>query len=332
MRFLLSPQDKGSEKVTARPASCGNDTLEHDNMKIIGSALLLVLIAVDLRANEPDMPATVKKGAKLVELYSTNAFFEGPVWHPASGKLYCTLHKGKTNQILRLDAPGKVTVWMDKSEGVGGMFQLPDGRLLATQAYGHRLLSFAVTNDGPKDMKVLHHNPKWNQPNDLCRVPNGDVYFTDPDFKNRKTSAVYRWSKGKVTKVLEDMAVTNGIIASLDGKTLYVSDSHRKHWRSYPIKADGTLGKGKLFFDPKTENKADPDGMSIDEKGNVYCTGRGGVWVVNPEGKALGFIKAPVFISNVTLGGADGKTLFLVGQGKVFSIQLNVRCASFARK
>lgn len=284
------------------------------------------------RAQVPPTPSTVAEGAELVELYSADAFFEGPVWHPGTGKLYFTLHKGTTNQILRLDAPGKVTVWMDDSEGVGGMFQSPDGRLFATQAYGHRLLSFAVGDDGPQDIKVLHHNPKWNQPNDLCRTPSGDIYFTDPDFKNRKTSAVYRWSKGEVTKVLDDMAITNGIIASLDGKTLYVSDSHRKHWRAYPIQEDGSVGEGRLFFDPDTDSKSSPDGMSIDEHGNVYCTGRGGVWVVNPQGKPLGLIETETFISNVTLGGKDQKTLFLVGSGKVFSIQLNVRCAPFARR
>jgi gluconolactonase len=306
-------------------------------MKILARSLLVAALvagasSVDAaRGDEPGMPSTVAKDAQLVELYAADAFFEGPVWHPGTGKLFFTLHKGSTNQVLRLDAPGKVTVWMDKSEGVGGMFQSPDGRILATQAYGHRLLSFAVGEAGPEDVKVLHHEPKWNQPNDLCRVPGGDVYFTDPDFKNRKTSAVYRWSNGEASKVLDDMAVPNGIAASLDGNTLYVSDSHHKHWRAYPVRDDGTAGEGRVFFDPATDNRSNPDGMSIDEHGNLYFTGRGGVWVVDPRGKALGLIKTPTFISNVTLGGADGKTLYLVGSGKVYSIQLSVRCAPFAR-
>ncbi len=294
--------------------------------------LLFYLAAISQAADtKTDMPSVVADGAKLVELYAEDAFFEGPVWHPGTSKLYFTKHKGKANQVLRLDAPGKVTVWMDNSEGVGGMFQSPDSGLFATQAYGHRLLQFNVGKDGPTDLKVLYHDNKLHQPNDLCRTSDGKIYFTDPDFGNKESSTVYLYADGKVIKVIDDMAVTNGIIASLDGKTLYVSDSHRKQWRAYPIRRDGTVDEGRVFFEPDTQNTSDPDGMSIDERGNVYCTGRGGVWVVSSAGDSLGLIQTPVFISNVTLGGADGKTLYLVGAGKVFSLQLNVRCAEFAR-
>ena len=296
---------------------------------VLVSVLLLLLTAV-ANAEDPGLPMTVAPGAKLVELYATDAFFEGPVWHHKSQKLFFTLHKGKTQQVLRLDAPGKVFVWMDESKGIGGMFPAPEDRLFATESIGHRLVNFAVAADGPVDLKVLHHNKSWNQPNDLCRTLRGDIYFTDPDFQKRKTSAVYLWSKGKVAKVIDDMPVPNGIIASLDGKTLYVADSHKKHWRSYPINQDGSVDKGRVFFNPDTDNDASPDGMSIDEHGNLYFTGRGGVWVVTPKGKPLGLIKTPMFASNCTLGGKNNKMLFIVGSGKVLSIQLQVRSAPFA--
>lgn len=298
---------------------------------------MLPFVLSCLFAADPGWPDTVVPEAKLVELYSADSFFEGPVWHPASGKLYFTWHKGKTNQVMRLDEPGQASVWMKDSEGIGSMIQGPNGRLFATQAYGHRLLDFAVGADGPTDTKVLHHQPQWHQPNDLARTPRGDLYFTDPDFANKKTSAVYRWSpdaaeKGTVTKVADDLAVPNGIVASLDGKTLYVSDSFRKHWRSYPIRDDGTLGPGRVFFEPDTDHKSDPDGMAIDENGNLYCSGRGGLWVVAPDGRPRGFVKTPVFISNVELGGPDERTLFLVGSGKVYSLALTVRCPPYARR
>jgi gluconolactonase len=296
----------------------------------IAVALVLVFPAALSRADEPaaGMPAVVAEGAKLVEIYSEDAFFEGPVWR--RGALYFTKHKGRTNQVLRLDAPGETTVWIDNSEGIGGLFPDPDGGLFATQAYGHRLLRFNVSDRGPTDWEVLYHDPALHQPNDLCRTPDGKIYFTDPDFTEKKSSAVYLYNRGKVSRVIDDMAVPNGIIASLDGKTLYVSDSHRKHWRAYPILKDGRVGPGRVFFEPDTQNMADPDGMSIDEQGNLYGAGRGGVWVVSPEGKSLGLIRTPVFISNVALGGEDGRTLFLVGAGKVFSLQLNVRSAAFS--
>ena len=125
------------------------------------------------------------------------------------------------------------------------------------------------------------------------------------------------------------MPLPNGVIASNDGKTLYVGDSHEKLWRSFPIKANGTVGEGKVFFNPETKRQDSPDGMSIDAEGNLYLSGRGGVWVASPQGKSLGLIPVPVFCSNVTFGGADGKTLFLTCSNKVYSLKMNVKGAQF---
>jgi gluconolactonase len=126
------------------------------------------------------------------------------------------------------------------------------------------------------------------------------------------------------------MTLPNGIIVSLDGKTLYVSDSGQKNWRVYPIKADGTVGEGKVFFKPETGAKGDPDGMTIDEEGNLYCTGCGGVWFLKPDGK--GGYAAPACLipfkdltSNVAFGGDDGKTLYITCGDKVYSIAMTVR-------
>lgn len=271
-------------------------------------------------------PSTVAKGAKLVEVYSDPRFFEGPTADPKTGKLYFTAFGKDNQQILRLDAPGKVTVWLDKTEGVNGTFLSKDGWLLGAQAYGHRVMKYRFGKNGPAESKVLLFDTTLHQPNDVCQTPNGDIYFSDPDFKNRKTSAVYHLApNGKTTKVVSDMPVPNGVITSLDGKTLYVGDSHDMLWRSYPIRADGTVGPGKVFFHPKDAKKAAPDGMAIDEKGNLYFSGRGGVWVVQPDGKPLGLIPIPEFCSNAGFGGKDGKTLYLTCSKKVYSLKMNVR-------
>lgn len=288
--------------------------------------LLVALLAAPVTAAE--LPSTVSKGATLVEVFSSAAFHEGPTWDPATGKLYFTAFFGgeKPNQqIIRLDAPGKGTVWLDKSEGVNGTWLSLDGRLLGAQAYGHRLISYSFGPKGPADAKTLAINTKWHQPNDVCQAPNGNIYFTDPDFANQKTSKVYLLkSDGKATVIIDDTPVPNGLITSNDGKVLYVGDSHRKMWRSYPILANGTTGPGKDFFDPGTKNMSAPDGMTIDAKGNLYFTGRGGVWVASPAGKPVGFIPTKEFCANVTFGGADGKTLYLTCNTKVYSLAMNV--------
>ena len=282
-------------------------------------------------------PATVAEGAKLISVYHDDRFFEGPVWDPKTGKLFFTAfgQPKENTQILRLDGPEKVTVWFDKTEGVNGMYLANDGRLLGAQAFGHRVLSMAIGETGPADTKVLLFDDKLHQPNDVAQSPNGDVYFTDPDFDKRETSAVYVLTvKGEVKKIIQDMRVPNGLKVANDGRRLYVADDGPKNWRVYAIQPDGTVGPGRVFFDPPVpmEKRIDPDGMSIDEHGNLYLSGSGGVWVVDKFGDSLGLIPIPEFCSNVTFGGPEGKTLYLTCSKQVYSLAMNVKGGQFTRK
>ncbi|MCY2966890.1 MAG: SMP-30/gluconolactonase/LRE family protein [Planctomycetota bacterium] len=288
------------------------------------------------RGQAGPLPSTVADGAKLVSIYSDPRFFEGPVWDNVSGKLYFTAFgKEKTDtQILRLDAPGKVTVWADKTEGVNGMALGNDGRLIGAQAFGHRIVSYQIGHDGPVDPRVLLFNDKLHQPNDVAQAPNGDIYFTDPDFDKQKTSAVYLLlADGKVKKIIEDMQVTNGLKVSNDGRWLYVADDGPMNWRAYPILADGTVGPGTLFFDPPVaaDKRTAPDGFTIDQNGTLYLSGSGGVWVVDRFGRSLGLIPIPEFCSNVAFGGDDGKTLFMTCDKQVYSLKMKVRGGQFTR-
>lgn len=296
--------------------------------------VLLALLPSDLRGEEKfPVPETVQQGATLVEEYGDERFFEGPTWDPVAGKLLFTAFpEGPETQILRLESRGKVSVWADKTEGVNGTYLARDGRMLGAQAFGHRILSYGLGGENGADSKVLLYDTKLFQPNDVAEAPNGDIYFTDPNFKQKQGSDVYILRSGKTKKIITDMPVPNGVKVSLDGKSLIVGDSDQAHWRSYPIQADGTVGEGKLFFDPPTERRDSPDGMCLDERGNYYFSGRGGVWVATPEGKSRGLIAVPEFCSNATFGGADGKTLFLTCSKKLYSLQMNVRGEVHARQ
>lgn len=272
------------------------------------------------------LPPTVAPGAELVEVFADDRFFEGPTWDPKHGKLLFTAFGKDNQQILRLESPGHASVWLDRTEGINGTYLSHDGHLLAAQGDARRLLEITIGENGPAAQRTLAANEAWHKPNDVCQSPAKHIYFTTPDFGQRKTSAVYLLTPdGEVKQIIDNMAVPNGLITSLDGKTLYVADSHRKHWRRYPVQEDGSLGAGEIFFDPETDNTSDPDGMTIDKDGNLYFTGRGGVWVVHPDGYCLGMIPVPEFCSNVTFGGADGKTLFLTCKGKVYSLAMRVK-------
>jgi len=271
----------------------------------------------------------VAPGAELVEVYSDNVFFEGPCWDPAGQKLYFVAYSPM--RILRLDSPGSATVWMNTGNGVNGTFIADDGRMLTAEIYTHKIMSYQIGETGPQDPVEMAHDDSWLQPNDLCQSPAGDIYFTDPQWAEPHTqSAVYRRAQtGQVTKVIYDMLTPNGIITSNDGTTLYVADSTAKEWRAYTIHPDGSIGSGRLFFKPASANPDVPDGMTIDEYGNVYMTGMGGVWVAAPNGDFVTMIPTPETASNATFGGPDGKTLYITCDKKVYSLQMLVRGGRF---
>jgi gluconolactonase len=122
----------------------------------------------------------------------------------------------------------------------------------------------------------------------------------------------------------------NGIITSLDETKLYVSEGSttaaNQRWSVFDINGDGTLSAPSLFFKPSNPPDTGnvPDGMTIDELGNLYFTGLGGVWIVSPQGEQLGFISvyAP---ANIAFGGPKGRTLYITAKGVVYSLAMCVR-------
>jgi sugar lactone lactonase YvrE/enterochelin esterase-like enzyme len=282
-----------------------------------------------LGSEPPGWPDTVVEEHTLVELHAEKHFFEGPTWNPGNSTLYFTAFMEGKSQIRRLDGAGKISPWLDDAHGVNGMYLTSKGTLVGVRGDDKRVVEFDFGETAPSETRVLYHDESLIQPNDICEAPSGMFYFTDPDFKNHgKSSAVYRLSRdGTAHRVTSDVTTPNGLITSLDGKTLYVADSHELYWKAFPILPNGDLAPGKVFLRPGVESKLPPDGMTIDEHGNLYFTGRGGIWAVTPQGRVLGFIPIPEFCSNVTFGGDDGKSLFVTGSGKLYRIKMKVRGA-----
>ncbi|HEY0549680.1 MAG TPA: SMP-30/gluconolactonase/LRE family protein, partial [Verrucomicrobiae bacterium] len=157
---------------------------------------------------------------------------------------------------------------------------------------------------------------------------NGDIYFTDPPYglpgnvedptKEIPFQGVYRVSASdkKVTLLTDEVTRPNGLAFSPDEKILYVASSDPKKaiWMSYPVKADGTLGAGRVFFDctamQSDTRKGLPDGLKVDQSGNVWATGPGGVLIISPAGKHLGTLATGEATANCAWGD-DGSTLYI---------------------
>jgi gluconolactonase len=306
--------------------------------------LLVLPLFVAARALEPHpgVPPTVAEGAKWEEIHRAQKFFEGPSWDEANGQLWFTAFGKDENDTAILvwsEKSGVAQVWADRTQGTNGTFPGPSGTLLGAQVQTHRIVRYVPQPDGSPCVETVFEDRALHQPNDLCVAPGGTIYFSDPDFRERKRGAVYRLLPGGNSERLPgEIVLPNGIEISADGRTLVVADSATKRWYAYRVGADLPLAKidpPRVFFDPQVDDshaaeEGLPDGICLDERGNWYLTGRGGVWCVNPQGVALGFLPVKEFVSNVCFGGSQRRTLFATCQDVVYRIQMTVRGASVA--
>jgi gluconolactonase len=239
--------------------------------------------------------------------------------------------------------------------GSNGLTLDPQGRLTINQHGNHRVVR--DENDGTQTVLAdSYQGKRLNSPNDLVYRSDGTLFFTDPPFgfpklfndprKQLGFSGVYSIYNGKLQLLSKDLTGPNGIALSPDEKYLYVAnwprsltgqelrkedepvseigDRHKAIIR-YEVQADGTLKNGKLFFDFTNAAGEDGlDGIKVDQKGNLYVSAPGGLWVISAAGKHLGTIITPRHAHNMTWGDADGKTLYLCARSGLYRIRLNI--------
>jgi gluconolactonase len=186
-----------------------------------------------------------------------------------------------------------------------------------------------------------YEGKRLNSPNDLVFDAKDQLYFTDPPYglaggmkdpeKELDFQGVYFLPrKGSLVLLTKEMSRPNGIALSPDGKTLYVanSDPEKAVWMSFPVKADGTIGEGKVFFDATRlvgkDNPGLPDGMKVDTAGNVWATGPGGVLVFDPEGTHLGTIRTNAPTANCGWGD-DGSTLYITANDRLIRVKTKAK-------
>ncbi len=260
-------------------------------------------------------------------------FTEGPLWMREGGLLFTDIPNHVVN---RWSPDGTVTAYMQSAEraGYNGLTLDKQGRLILCEQNGRRL----VRRESDGRITVLaerFEGKRLNSPNDVVVAADGSIYFTDPPYglpkglndpgRELAFCGVYRLRDGKLTLLTRELSAPNGLAFSPDGKALYVanSDPKRKIVMRYAVLQDGTLSNGRVFADVTAETAEGlPDGMKVDVKGNLYCTGPGGIWVFSVEGKVLEKIVAPEVPANCAFGGADGKTLFMTARMGLYRVRV----------
>ncbi len=295
---------------------------------------------------DPALDAIVPPNARIEKLASGFQFTEGPVWVRDGG--YLLFSDPNANTIYRWSPEGQVSVFRTKSGYAGldiGAYKQPgsngltldkEGRLTINE-HGNRRITRLEKNGVLTVLANRYEGKRLNSPNDLVYKSDGALYFTDPPFglpqsdkdprKELPYSGVFRLFKDKLQLLTKELSGPNGLAFSPDEKYLYVGDwdEYYKVVMRYEVNADGTLSKGKVFYDmTKAPGEDAIDGIKVDQKGNVYVSGPGGLWILSPEGKHLGTIVGSEHPHNLAWGDADGKTLYLAAQTGIYRIRLNI--------
>lgn len=299
---------------------------------------------------DPAFDKLVPVDAAIEVLADGFEWTEGPVWSSEEGGLLFS--DIPRNRINKWDPKSGLSIFMNHSgytgktpftgvePGSNGLAFDSAGRLNMC-CHGDRAIK-RVEKDGKVTVLAdKYEGKRLNSPNDLAIKSNGDLYFTDPPYGLPKGEndpgreldwfGVYRLSKdGKLELLIKDLPRPNGVTFSPDEKFLYVAQSDPKAAvvMKYPVKEDGTLGKGAVFFDATQsvgKQKGLPDGLKTDSAGNVWTTGPGGVLVFSPEGKLLGKLLTGEATSNCAFG--DDGALYITADMYLCRVKTNAKRA-----
>ncbi len=270
----------------------------------------------------------------------TFKFAEGPVWSPEGYLLFSDVPESK---IYKITEEGEVTLFVDPSGNTNGLAFLPDGRLIGCQREPRKL---AIINgsDVFEDYVVGYLGNKFSSPNDLTVHSRGHVFFTDPPWGLKKKFQdpekeipfsgvyLYTYDTGELRVIDSLLELPNGIALSPDEKYLYVAEnkcngdvSNRFDmpmlWMRYRLDDSLRVIKREEFiFAADSMPLRSPDGMEVDNLGNLYCTGPGGLSVYNSQGKPVAFLNFQIPPTNCAFGGKNGNILYITARNAVYKL------------
>ncbi|TXH56366.1 MAG: SMP-30/gluconolactonase/LRE family protein [Burkholderiaceae bacterium] len=318
-------------------------------MRILGLWSLMTAVAFcPAGARADEMSDIVAPGAKIEKIAHGFRFTEGPVWSPKGTLLFSdipadTIYEwvpgpGARRSGTRLPASlvGSLRVFRWPSGKSNGLTLDKQGRLVACEH--DRRVSRRNADGTLEALAERFSGKRLNSPNDLVVKSDGSIYFTDPPYgiwnaKDRELdfSGVYRIApNGQFSALERNMPFPNGLAFSPDETRLYVVDSGANQIRVFDVKPDGSLGDSRLFAEINLAGSREgPDGIKVDDRGNVYSAGPDGVWVLAPDGRLIGKILTPEVPSNLAFGGDARSTLYITARTGVYRISL--KTSSHAR-
>src|SRR5215207_703940 len=261
------------------------------------------------------------------------SFTEGPVWR-GEDLLFSDIPNNRTVRYRPLPEGPEITTFRHPTGNANGLTLDPQGNLIACE-HSTRRVTRVDANGNVETLVDAYEGKRLNSPNDVVVRSDGAVFFTDPPYglrnmtegKELPFNGVYRLDPdGSVHLLADDFERPNGLAFSPDEHTLYIDDSSHFHVRAFDVAADGSLSGSRVLAElkPKADERGVADGMKVDSEGNIYCTGPGGVWILNNAGRILGRIVMPEVTANLAWGDADRRTLYLTGSTSLYRLRLSV--------
>ena len=282
-----------------------------------------------LEALQREFYRLIDRDACIEKIASGFKFTEGPVWSPDGSLLFSDIHG---DRIYRWSQVSGIETFREPAQYPNGLTYDRKGRLLICEQRLRRLVR--LESDGKLTILADRWEDKiLNCPNDVVVRRDNTVYFTDPFWgfppgavQQLPFQAVFRIApKGELIVAATDFGLPNGIALSPDEKMLYVADSRRRLVHAFDVARDGSLSRQRVLAELKSGERGSVDGMKVDEKGNVYVTGPGGVWVWDNRGRHLGTIRPPNVPANCAWGDADFRTLYMTAPDAVYRLRTRVK-------
>jgi gluconolactonase len=290
---------------------------------------------VDIDMKTPGIDEIVGDDPPLDVIAQGIVFGEGPVWDRRKGRLLFTEIIG--DAIWEYTPGVGVKRIIHPSSHANGMTFDRAGRLLVA-GWSNRTI-WRVEPDGAMvDIASRYDGKKFNSPNDIVVRSDGSIYWTDPpgglvipgmpgeDLQRYiDVQGVYCLTpQGEVQLAIADCHYPNGLAFSTNEKILYVNETRLGIIRAFDVSADGSCGPGRLFHTLVGTEPGVADGMKVDVKDNVYCTGPGGIHIIDKAGRLLGRLRLPGHCTNLAWGGDDGRTLYITKFHDVVRTRLNI--------
>ena len=305
-----------------------------------------IVPGVQVTRLDPGLDAIVPPDLTIEKLADGFQFLEGPVWVREGGHLLFS--DPNANTIYAYTPEGRLSVFRAKSgyrgadigeygqPGSNGLALDREGRLTINE-HGNRRVTRLEKNGVLTVLADRYEGKRLNSPNDLVYKSDGALYFTDPPFglprfhedprRELPYTGVFRWADGRVRLLTTDLTGPNGIAFSPDERYLYVTnwDVTRKVVMRYELTTDGGLANGRVFFDMTgAPGEEALDGLKVDQRGNLYVSGPGGLWILSPEARHLGTIRMPELPANFAWGDEDGRSLYLTARTSLYRVRLGV--------